>query len=103
MMLVISWLGVERPAGPTLMVGRAGVLISWRPRAVTPSRVHTASANRSPSPAMSASSLRNAYDEIRFSMARSLETEPWFPVDTVVLSCEVTTLHGGQPRTVVTG
>jgi hypothetical protein len=47
--------------------------ISSRPWAVLPSSVNTASANSSPSPRTSASSLRNAYEEIRFSMARALE------------------------------
>src|ERR1700738_2123482 len=62
------------------MMVRASVSTSWRPRAVVPSRVHTASANRSPSPATSASSLQNAYEAIRLAMARSLETETWFVV-----------------------
>src|SRR5258708_770360 len=68
------------------MMLRASVSTSCLPRAVTPSRVHTASANSSPIPTISASSLRNAYDEIRFSMARSLDNETWFAVVMVVLS-----------------
>jgi hypothetical protein len=64
-------------ADGTRYTARASCSI-FRPRAVVSSRVNTASANSSPSPAMSTSSLRNAYDEFRFSMARSHETSRGF-------------------------
>jgi hypothetical protein len=59
-------------------MARAHCSISPRPRGGGLIQGEHGAANGSPSPAMSASSLRNAYDKIRLSMARSLETEPWF-------------------------